>query len=129
MLLVFRGKGADVNEPWKIKRTAQCAKCPWRVETNPRDIPRGYSEEKHKGLVRTIAGEDSFMKLYEPLYIMACHEDHESHCIGWLHNQLGAGNNIPLRIAMRSCTNADKIRLRGKQHERFEDTLPKEAKP
>jgi hypothetical protein len=33
----------------------QCSKCPWRVDVDPRMIPRGYSEEKHRGLANTIA--------------------------------------------------------------------------
>lgn len=44
--------------------------------------------------------------------------------IGWLVNQLADGNNIPLRLEMSSCENADKIKLVGEQHERFEDTIP-----
>lgn len=55
---------------------------------------------------------------------MACHESHAAHCLGWLANQIGAGNNIPLRIRMMDCENAGAIKLRGEQHERFEDTLP-----
>ena len=48
----------------------------------------------------------------------------EAHCIGWLNNQLGVGNNIVLRLQMGSCENARAIRLRGEQHETFEETLP-----
>lgn len=55
---------------------------------------------------------------------MACHEIHDAHCIGWLMNQLGSGNNIGLRIQMISCENAGKIRLKGEQHATFEETLP-----
>lgn len=107
---------------WKLKRTAQCAKCPWRVETDPYDIPNGYDVEKHRALEKTIArgidlGGDA-------LSVMACHEAETAHCVGWLVNQLGSGNNIALRIQMMMCSNAKKIRLRGEQHERFEDTLP-----
>ena len=107
---------------WKLKRTRQCTLCPWRVETNPHDIPNGYSEEKHAALISTIARpEDGIMG---PNRAMACHETHSAHCIGWLVNQLGPGNNIGLRIQMSHCTNAKSIRLRGEQHQRFEDTLP-----
>lgn len=59
---------------------------------------------------------------------MACHEHslgEEAHCIGWLMNQLGPGNNIALRMKMLSCENAHRIRLDGEQHETFEATLPK----
>lgn len=106
---------------WQLKRTAQCEKCPWRKGVNPHDIPNGYSVEKHKALEKTIARNCSL----ENTPAMACHETHDAHCIGWLMNQLGPGNNIGLRIQMMSCTNGRKIRLRGAQHETFEETLPK----
>lgn len=109
--------------PWKLKRTAQCEKCPWRKATNPREIPNGYTEERHRALEQTIAqGID--LDFSAPLKIMACHEMEETHCIGWLVHQLGPGNNIRMRIAMMGCTNARKIRLRGPQHSTFQATLP-----
>lgn len=107
---------------WKLKRTMQCKKCPWRVDTNPRDIPNGYCEKKHRALESTIAKpEDGF---FGPATVMACHETHDAHCIGWLVNQVGPGNNIGLRMRMMTCDNAASIKLRGEQHEVFEDTLP-----
>lgn len=106
--------------PWKLKRTTQCHACPWRVETDPYDIPNGYDSEKHEALISTIADPGSM----GTDRAMACHETDDAHCLGWLSNQLGPGNNIGLRIRMLSCENGDKIRLRGEQHERFEDTLP-----
>lgn len=109
---------------WNLKRTAQCRLCPWWVETNPYDIPNGYDVERHRALERTIARGINLGA--ESLPVMACHETDEAHCIGWLVNQLGPGNNIMLRIQMMTCGNAKKIRLRGEQHERFEDTLPEE---
>jgi hypothetical protein len=110
---------------WKLKRTAQCAKCPWRKDVNPRDIPGGYCETRHHNLAKTIAPADPFAQLAKvEQHVMACHEMHDAHCVGWLMNQLGPGNNIMLRMKMRSCTNADKVRLVGDQHETFEDTLP-----
>jgi hypothetical protein len=39
---------------WKLKRVKQCAKCPWKVSTDPHDIPNNYSAELHKHLARTI---------------------------------------------------------------------------
>lgn len=106
---------------WSLKRTAQCQKCPWLVGVDPFDIPDGYDPEKHLALEKTIAKPGS---MGFGGSAMACHETHDAHCIGWLSNQLGPGNNIGLRIRMISCENASKIRLRGEQHERFEDTLP-----
>lgn len=115
-----------------LKRTEQCEKCPWKVSTNPNEIPRGYDPEKHKNLERTIAKGGVIEQVCEalnnspdrPMRIMACHEDHEAHCIGWLMHQLGSGNNLRLRIDMMKCTNLGDVKLDGPQHENFEDTLP-----
>lgn len=109
----------------RLRRTTQCEKCPWKRETNPYDIP-GYELEKHKALRQTIADPDSFD--LGKVIAFSCHESNEGDdyfCVGWLHNQLGQGNNIPLLIHMLSYENAKDIRVIGEQHERFEDTLPK----
>lgn len=110
----------------KLKRLRQCEKCPWKKNTNPEDIPNGYSIEKHRALKNTIADPDEPLSTLggNELRIMACHETHSAHCVGWLHNQLGVGNNILLRISMLSCDNIDKIKVIGPQHENFNDTLP-----
>lgn len=114
-------RSATPRNGWKLKRTAQCEKCPWRVDVDPHDIPNGYSEEKHAALSCTIAQPGSLRGTDR---VMACHETQDAHCIGWLAHQLGPGNNLGLRLHMLSCENAGKIRLRGEQHQRFEDTLP-----
>lgn len=106
---------------WRLKRTSQCAKCPWRVDVDPYDIPNGYCATKHAALERTIAVPGALRSTGR---VMACHETHDAHCIGWLVNQVGPGNNIPLRIQMMHCENVKEIRLQGEQHETFEDTLP-----
>lgn len=108
----------------KLKRVAQCAKCPWRKDVDPNQIPNGYSKDKHRALESTIAKPDDLSGIFSrQLHVMACHETHDAHCIGWLMNQLGRGNNIALRIAMRNCENLDRVRLAGEQHETFEETL------
>jgi len=113
-------------DTWKLKRTAQCAKCPWRKDVDPHDIPNGYCETKHQGLASTIASENVMAQLTASVQrAMACHETHDAHCVGWVANQLGPGNNIMLRLSMRNCSNIGKLRTIGEQHERFEDTLPK----
>lgn len=109
---------------WKLKRTAQCAKCPWIKGSDPHEIPNGYDEEKHCALESTIAKPGDLSGLCGPLNVMACHETDDAHCVGWLVNQVGPGNNIGLRLQLMSCENARNIRLRGDQHETFEDTLP-----
>jgi hypothetical protein len=119
-----------MSKEFKLKRTQQCDKCPWKVTTNPHDIPRGYDPEKHANLKRTIAADETGLGSVmdylnkKPLRIMACHEEHDAHCIGWLMHQLGPGNNVHLRIAMNKCTNLGDVKLDGEQHEKFEDTLP-----
>lgn len=109
----------------RLQRVKQCAKCPWKKGVNPHDIPNGYSVEQHNTLASTIADpNDVYSTLGSELRIMTCHETEQAHCVGWLHNQLGAGNNIGLRLQMRNCENLGKLRVVGEQHERFEDTLP-----
>jgi hypothetical protein len=108
---------------WRLKRTTQCAKCPWRKDVDPYDIPNGYDVEKHRALKSTIVSGLASLAS-GTMRVMACHESHDAHCVGWLMNQLGPGNNIGLRMMMRDCSNAGKVRLIGEQHERFEDTLP-----
>lgn len=115
-------------EPWKLKRVRQCDKCPWKKSTDPHDIPNGYSVELHKGLARTIADPGS---LRDSGAAMACHEHapgEEAHCVGWLVNQLGPGNNIGLRLRMLNCENAKHIQLDGPQHMTFSDTLPRKRR-
>jgi hypothetical protein len=110
---------------WKLKRTKQCGKCPWRKDADPRDIPDGYSEDKHRALSSTIARPGDLRGAFGgPLHIMACHETGDAHCLGWLAHQCGPGNNIGLRMHMMSCENARDVKLVGEQHETFEDTLP-----
>ena len=114
----------------KLGRTRQCKRCPWPVDVDPRDIPNGYDEAMHRELVETIAAPgdiESVLSGTAPLRSMSCHEHApgaEAHCVGWLVNQLGRGNNIALRLAMMDCENVHELRTIGEQHERFEDTLP-----
>ncbi|MDY0749096.1 DUF6283 family protein [Paucibacter sp. R3-3] len=112
-----------MSSTWKLKRTAQCKKCPWRVDVDPHDIPNGYNVAKHQELARTIAKPGDLSQVGQPLQAMACHETDDAHCVGWLSHQLGRGNNIPLRLRMMSCENSMNLRLRGEQHACFEDTL------
>lgn len=102
----------------------QCAKCPWKVSTDPHDIPDGYDPEKHAALKNTIA--DGSLNLCG-LRMMACHEtgpENQLPCVGWLANQLGHGNNIGLRLAVINKRVDANVKTVGEQHQRFEDTLP-----
>jgi Family of unknown function (DUF6283) len=108
--------------PGKTQR--QCKKCPWKVSTDPREIPNGYDLEKHKRLGRTtIADETGFAEK-----LMGCHESPvsaETPCVGWLHNQLGPGNNFRLRWEVARGRISGDYELDGPQHATFADTLPR----
>jgi hypothetical protein len=104
----------------------QCAKCPWKTSTDPREIPNGYCEVKHRALKRSIA-DPSSLALPAELRIFACHESDigsELPCVGWLVHQLGPGNNLGLRMAVITGRIDANVRTVGEQHKRFEDTLP-----
>lgn len=110
----------------KLWREKQCAKCPWKVTTDPYDIPNSYCPTKHGKLKGTIAEQGSLRSTGRA---MACHEskpsDKEPFCVGWLMHQLGPGNNISLRMRMLQYDLKD-VELDGDQHESFEDTLPQD---
>ncbi len=106
----------------------QCTHCPWKVSTDPSQIPNGYCEKSHANLANTIADGDGTLNTGSTLRLMACHESpvgRERPCIGWLANQLGRGNNIGLRLAVCAGRIDASFELDGEQHERFADTLPK----
>lgn len=112
----------------KVRR--QCAKCPWKVSTDPHQIPNGYDPEKHRALKRTVA-EPGAIVLGGTLRVFACHESNagrELACVGWLDNQLGVGNNIALRMAAFQKRVDLNYELDGPQHQRFEDTLPRKRR-
>jgi len=109
-----------------VAKRRQCAKCPWKVTTDPYDIPNGYCPDQHRNLTNTIArpGEPRFVG---EMRIMACHESmvgKEVPCVGWLDNQLGPGNNLMLRFAVFKGRISADYELDGPQHESIEDTFP-----
>lgn len=107
-------------------RRKQCEKCPWKVGTDPREIPGGYCEAKHRALKGTIAAPGALLN-GAPLRVMACHESHagrEQVCVGWLDQQLNEGNNVMLRLAVRNGRFPADYELDGAQHATLEDTFP-----
>ena len=105
----------------------QCKACPWKKSTRPeKDIPGGYSVERHRALACTVAPPGE-LRFERALHVMACHETapgKERECVGWVMNQLGPGNNLALRMLAMDGRFRDH-RTDGPQHERLEDTLPK----
>jgi hypothetical protein len=112
------------QEPTVVR---QCPTCPWKVTTVPdRDIPNGYCAQMHEALRGTIqSGLDSLFRSGKTA--MACHYSkigEEFPCAGWLHHQIGAGNNIGVRLMVMT-GKLPMPEVDGDQHETFEDTLPK----
>ena len=116
-----------------LKPLRQCKTCPFRVDADPYAIPN-YQRELHAKLDRTIqSGAESLFQVLATgeRHVMACHyakPDAEFPCAGWLHNQIGVGNNIGIRLAVIS-GRLPPPEVDGPQHDRFEDTLPPEAPP
>lgn len=110
----------------KLKRTVQCKNCPWLLKTNPNtDIKGNYSKELHAELKKTIASGNFDEDISKPFHAMACHESYngnEDMCVGWLSNQLGPGNNVPLRLRMMNYEKF-KLKLIGPNHKTFEETI------
>ena len=108
----------------KLSQTKQCKTCPWKVSASVDDIPN-YSPETHNALWDTIADKTGNANQIsrETVVVMTCHKSIKSECIGWLHNQLGKGNNIPLRLQMKFCENVNLIEIDGRQKENFEETF------
>lgn len=110
-----------------MAKRKQCAKCPWKVSTDPYDIPDGYCEAKHEALENTIAEPGMITPPGSGLRMMACHESNpgkELFCVGWFEHQVGVGNNIALRMACATKQIDYDVETVGEQHQRFEDTLP-----
>lgn len=102
----------------------QCAQCPWLTSVDVRrDVPN-YRPDKHQDTLRNTI-KSGAASIGPTLNIMACHKSRdgaEIPCVGWLHHQLGAGNNIGLRLAaMRDPTLGD-YELIGEQLLRGHDT-------
>lgn len=109
----------------KLQRTKQCKNCPWKLSVNPADIPNGFDYDSHKRILENAPKEGQIY--VEKLHIMSCHnsnDNDEMFCIGWLKNQLGSGNNIPLRIKMMNYSNVSKIKTFGKQKADFKLVKP-----
>lgn len=114
----------DKNRKQKEARIIkQCKTCPWKKELKCSDIPN-YDRQLHESLSNTIAKDIGIFRLSENINLMACHyskDDNEIECAGWMHNQLGSGNNIPLRIRM--LYDPCQVIIDGEQKESFNETF------
>jgi hypothetical protein len=110
-------------KPWNLAQTKQCQSCPWKVDSDLSKIPN-YDRQQHHDLAQTIV-DDGIYDPDRPVRFMGCHNSSDGNdleCIGWLNNQRNS-NNLGLRMMMISCKNAGKIKVVGKQHLTFEETL------
>ncbi len=113
---------------WQLNQTKQCKTCPWRKDSKVKNIP-SYCPELHQDLQNTIANESPVEQLSDSSSknIMLCHhskpDSEKLYCIGWVHNQLGVGNNIRLRLHFMTCENSNEIEVIGEQVKTFKDTF------
>lgn len=96
----------------------QCRACPWRVDVKPsRDVPK-YGEGIYDRMRSTLrSGLETLNG--KPYIAMACHNQKDGAqlpCAGWLHNQLGVGNNIGVRLRVMAGTLPAPV-VFGAQHE------------
>jgi len=123
---VTADESARLRDPAKPETLKQCKSCPWRVDCVPdRDIPN-YQRDLHENLDNTIAKPGDVATAFCSVqHLMACHYSKpqaEFPCAGWLHHQLGTGNNIGVRLRVMS-GHLPVPEVDGPQHETFEDTL------
>lgn len=102
----------------------QCRRCPWKTSTG-RNIPNGFAHDARELVQRMVARSASLIDSHE--IAQQCHEtldDDPLPCVGWLVNQLGPGNNLPLRLrVMLGQVDANVVTV-GPQHRRIEDIVP-----
>jgi len=105
-----------------LKVLKQCKTCPWKASADVDKIPN-YRRALHEKLTCTIADGPSLPT--GPLRMMSCHYSTESSnipCAGWLHHQIGPGNNIGARLAVMTGAYPPP-KVTGRQHPTFEATL------
>jgi hypothetical protein len=109
---------------FSLPLTKQCKNCPWKESVNPADIPNGFDYKSHKKLIESQPKE---FEITDKLSVMACHNSNDNDqmfCVGYLHNQLGVGNNISLRLKMLFCDNVSEIEVYGKQRKSLTEVKP-----
>lgn len=100
----------------------QCDQCPWKISTDSRTILCAYWHPKK----RTLRSTKENGVIEHTLHIITCHEypaGEEIPCVGWIDNQLRAGNNMMLNLIVEGGFLSADYELDGEQHVRFEDTM------
>jgi hypothetical protein len=104
-----------------VKTVNQCATCPWRVGIKPsRDVPDfdpGIYDRMRSSLREGVASMAEKKRI-----VMECHNGKRGAnrpCAGWLHHQLGVGNNLGVRLAVIT-ERMPTPKVFGEQHEDLE---------
>jgi hypothetical protein len=104
-----------------MRKTArQCVSCPWRVEVIPaRDVP-DYDPGIYARMRATL--RSGLGSMQGTRIVMECHNGkrQDRACAGWLHHQIGVGNNLGVRIAV-ACGRLPAPKVIGEQHETLDD--------
>lgn len=105
----------------KPKTVRQCKTCPWKTSVVPsRDVPNydpGIYERMQASLRTGVESMTEKVRL-----VMECHNGKRGAnrpCAGWLHHQLGVGNNLGVRLAVIS-GRMPAPKVVGEQHEDLE---------
>jgi len=111
----------------KRKTAKQCKTCPWRVDVvPPRDVPN-YDPGIYARMRATLrSGFESMSD--KTRIVMKCHNGRDNvdvACAGWLHHQIGVGNNLGVRFAV-ILGKLPVPKVIGDQHEDL-DALPEDV--
>lgn len=104
-----------------MKMVKQCESCPWRVDVKPsRDVPNfgpGIYDRMQASLRTGLESMAEKTRL-----VMECHNGKRGAnrpCAGWLHHQIGVGNNLGVRLAVMT-GRSPVPKIDGEQHENLE---------
>ena len=108
----------DKEAPETVK---QCKTCPWRVAVKPsRDVP-DYDPGIYERMQSTLrSGIDAMFERVR--VVMECHNGKRGAkraCAGWLHHQIGIGNNLGVRLSVMT-GRLPVPKVSGPQHETFD---------
>jgi hypothetical protein len=95
---------------WKLNRTKQCEKCPWKVSVSA--TPPNYEWDDKVVMPDHSSGEGT-------ISMIPCLEstkDSTEYCVAWIQNQVGGAHNPRLRNNMHYFENGKDVKTIGKQH-------------
>ena len=97
----------------------QCAKCPWKVSTDPYEIPDGYDVKKHRDLEGTIANPGDPTARHRPTANRAAQEPRTARIHAENSSRQNSGpdfGNRFVRLLASRCKNPGLSRVGAKQN-------------